>query len=129
MFGELHVFVGADFVVTVRHAESPDLGRVRRRLEQTPALLSVGPEAILYAILDQVVDEYAPVVAGLENDIDEIEDQLFDGDPAVSQAHLRAVPRGDRVPARHPPAARRADRARARLRQVRGGRRAAAQPA
>ncbi len=85
VFGELHVFVGADFIVTVRHAESPDLGRVRRRLEQTPALLSVGPEAILYAILDQVVDEYAPVVAGLENDIDEIEDQLFDGDPAVSR--------------------------------------------
>jgi len=72
-------------VITVRHAESPDVGRVRRRLEGNPELLSLGPEAVLYAILDQLVDEYAPVVAGLENDIDEIEDQLFDGDPAVSR--------------------------------------------
>jgi magnesium transporter len=84
-FGELHIFTGEDFVVTIRHAEAPDLGRVRRRLEAAPALLKLGPEAILYAILDQVVDEYLPVVAGLENDIDEIEDQLFTGDPAVSR--------------------------------------------
>jgi magnesium transporter len=84
-FGELHVFTGRDFVVTIRHAEAPDLGIVRARLEASPELLRRGPEAILYAILDQVVDEYAPVVAGLENDIDEIEDQLFNGDPAVSR--------------------------------------------
>ncbi|MGO4784458.1 magnesium and cobalt transport protein CorA [Cryobacterium sp. W22_MBD10_FK3] len=84
-FGELHVFVGPDFVVTIRHAESPDLVSVRRRLESTPDLLAFGPQAVLYAILDQVIDEYAPVVAGLENDIDEIEDQLFDGDQAVSR--------------------------------------------
>ena len=84
-FGELHVFVGPNFVITIRQAESPDLARVRRRLEGNPELLRLGPEAVLYAILDQVVDEYAPVVAGLENDIDEIEDQLFEGDPAVSR--------------------------------------------
>jgi magnesium transporter len=76
-FGELLIFVGPDFVVTVRHAESPDLRRVRERLEAEPELLALGPEAILYAVLDEVVDEYEPVVAGLENDIDEIEDQLF----------------------------------------------------
>ena len=46
-------------------------------MEATPELLALGPEAVLYAILDEVVDEYEPVVAGLENDIDEIEDQLF----------------------------------------------------
>jgi len=84
-FGELHIFTGKDFVVTIRHAETPDLGLVRKRLEQSPELLKLGPEAILYAILDQVVDEYAPVVAGLENDIDEIEDQLFKSDPSVSR--------------------------------------------
>ena len=84
-FGELHVFVGSDFVVTIRHAESPDLGRVRRRLEGNRDLLCLGPEAVLYAIMDQVVDEYAPVVAGLENDVDEIEDQLFSGDPLVAR--------------------------------------------
>ena len=84
-FGELHVFLGAASVVTIRHAESPDLARVRQRLEQHPELLRLGPEAVLYAILDQVVDEYAPIVAGLENDVDEIEDQLFNNDPAVSR--------------------------------------------
>ena len=84
-FGELHVFIGADFVVTVRHAESPDLAIVRRRLENDPALLALGTEAVLYAILDAVVDGYGPVVAGLENDVDEIETQVFEGDPAVSR--------------------------------------------
>lgn len=84
-FGELHVFVGPDFVITLRHAESPDLSLVRARLESTPGLLALGTEAVLYAILDAVVDGYAPVVAGLENDIDEIEKQVFDGDPSVSR--------------------------------------------
>jgi magnesium transporter len=63
-FGELHMFVGPDFV---------------------PELLALGPEAILYSILDRVVDGYGPVVAGLENDIDEIETEIFSGDPAVSR--------------------------------------------
>jgi magnesium transporter len=84
-FGELHVFIGKDFVITVRHAESPDLAVVRRRLENDPALLAHGTEAVLYAILDAVVDGYLPVVAGIENDVDEIETEVFDGDPAVSR--------------------------------------------
>ena len=63
-FGELHVFVGPDFVVTIRHADEPDLAKVRRRLEASPDLLRCGPEAVLYAILDEVVDEYAPVSHG-----------------------------------------------------------------
>jgi magnesium transporter len=50
---------------------------VRRRLEQQPELLALGSEAVLYAVLDRVVDEYEPLVAGIENDIDEIEDDLF----------------------------------------------------
>jgi magnesium transporter len=84
-FGELHIFTGDDFVITIRHAETAGVAEVRHRLEQNPELLSRGPEAVLYALLDQVVDDYAPVVAGLENDIDEIEDQLFAGDPGVSR--------------------------------------------
>ncbi|BCW46316.1 magnesium/cobalt transporter CorA [Arthrobacter sp. StoSoilB5] len=84
-FGELHIFTGPNFVVTIRHAETGGVARVRHRLEQRPDLLRHGPEAVLYALLDQVVDDYAPVVAGLENDIDEIEDQLFSGDTAVSR--------------------------------------------
>ncbi|MEU6672947.1 magnesium and cobalt transport protein CorA [Streptomyces sp. NPDC046925] len=84
-FGELHVFVGPDFVITVRHGAAPDLTAVRRRMEESPELLKLGPEAVLYAILDAVVDGYAPVVAGVQNDIDEIETEVFRGDPAVSR--------------------------------------------
>ncbi|AJT41599.1 magnesium/cobalt transporter CorA [Psychromicrobium lacuslunae] len=84
-FGELHVFTGKNFVITIRHAETPVMSKVRHRMEQNPQLLALGPEAVLYAILDQVVDDYGPVVAGLENDIDEIEDQLFSGDTQVSR--------------------------------------------
>jgi magnesium transporter len=84
-FGELHLFLGADFAITVRHSESPDLSRVRRRLESEPALLAKGSEAVLYAALDAVVDGYSPVVAGLANDIDEIETEVFRGDPGVSR--------------------------------------------
>lgn len=84
-FGELHLFVGPDFVITVRHGAAPDLSAVRRRMEATPELLALGPEAVLYAILDSVVDGYAPVVAGVQNDIDEIETEVFRGDPEVSR--------------------------------------------
>ncbi|MGV9453034.1 magnesium and cobalt transport protein CorA [Streptomyces sp. NPDC003635] len=84
-FGELHVFVGPDFVITVRHGAAPDLSAVRRRMEESPDLLKLGPEAVLYAILDAVVDGYVPVVAGVQNDIDEIETEVFRGDPEVSR--------------------------------------------
>lgn len=84
-FGEIHVFVGPRFVVTVRHSRTPDLAAVRRRMEGDPELLARGPEAVLYKIMDGVVDGYAPVIAGLQKDIDEIETQVFRGDPKVSR--------------------------------------------
>jgi magnesium transporter len=84
-FGEIHVFVGPDFVITVRHSEAPDFTPVRRRLESQPDLLRRGPEAVLYALLDRVVDGYYPVVAGVGNDIDEIETEVFSGDAKVSR--------------------------------------------
>jgi magnesium transporter len=84
-FGEIHVFTGPNFVLTVRHSRTPDLAVVRNRMENSPDLLALGPEAVLYAILDSVVDGYAPVVAGLDKDIDEIEAQVFRGDPGVSR--------------------------------------------
>ena len=84
-FGEIHVFVGPNFVITVRHSRTPDLSDVRHRMEEDPELLAQGPEAVLYAILDRVVDGYAPVVAGVDKDIDEIEIQVFRGDPKVSR--------------------------------------------
>jgi magnesium transporter len=76
-FGEVHVFAGPQFVITVRHGQAPDLAAVRRGLEARPDLLRRGPVAILHAIMDRVVDDYAPVVAGVETDIDEIEDEVF----------------------------------------------------
>jgi magnesium transporter len=84
-FGELHIFVGPNFIITVRHGSSPDLAEVRRRMERDETLLRLGPEAVLYAILDTVVDGFAPVVTGLENDIEEIETEVFSGDSQVSR--------------------------------------------
>ena len=84
-FGEVAIFVGPQFVITVRHGDAPKLGPVRRRLEARPDLLLHGPTAIAHAIIDHVVDGYEPVVAGLENDIDEIENEVFGGSPTVSR--------------------------------------------
>ncbi len=79
-FGEVHVFAGRDFAVTVRHADRPDLHDVRRRLEAVPALLAHGSEAVLVTVVAAVVEGYFPVLAGLRADIDEVEDDLFDGE-------------------------------------------------
>jgi magnesium transporter len=81
----LHLFLGAKFVVTVRHADQPGLAVVRKRLEQQPELLGHGPDAVLYAVMDKVVDDYVPVLEGLQGDVDEIETQVFTGDPNVSR--------------------------------------------
>ena len=84
-FGEIHVFAGPNFVITVRPSEASELAQVRKGLEARPDLLKSGPFVILHAIMDRVVDDYAPVVAGLQNDIDEIEDDVFDGSPSASR--------------------------------------------
>ena len=84
-FSEVHVFAGPGFVITVRHGEAPDLSVIRRDLESRPDLLRRGTVAVLHAIMDRVVDDYGPVVAGLENDIDEIEDEVFGGTADVSR--------------------------------------------
>lgn len=84
-FGEIHAFVGSDFIVTVRHGKASELHEVRERLESEPGLLRRGPSAVLYAIMDQVVDDYAPVSEGLETDIDEIEAEVFGGNAGVSR--------------------------------------------
>jgi magnesium transporter len=84
-FGEVHVFVGPGYVITVRHAENPNLAAVRHRLESRPDVLAIGPYAVVWAVCDDIIDQYLPVVQGVENDIDEIEDELFSGDPTVSK--------------------------------------------
>lgn len=84
-FGELHVMAGPGVVVAVRHDDVCDLTSVREALEARPRLFSRGPRAVLHAILARVVEDYAPVVDGLENDIDEIEDEVFSGSRTVSR--------------------------------------------
>lgn len=75
--GEIMVFVGPDFVVTVRHGDHSGLTGLRRRLEASPATLSLGPYAVLHAIADQVVDSYLEVTEMVETDIDAIEEEIF----------------------------------------------------
>jgi magnesium transporter len=79
-FGEILLFVGDSFVVSVRHGSASDLHDVRERLEQRPDLLAHGPAAVLHAIVDRVVDDYQPVIAELDVDISEIEDAVFSPD-------------------------------------------------
>jgi magnesium transporter len=75
--GEILLFLGDTFVVTVRHGRASGLAEVRKRLEGDPELLKCGPGAVLYAILDRIVDDYKPVIQGLENDITEVEAEVF----------------------------------------------------
>ena len=84
-FGEVHAFVGPDFVVTVRYGEANELVELRKRAEGEPNLLRRGPSAVLYGIMDRIVEDYVPVVEGLENDIDEIEVEVFENKPDVSK--------------------------------------------
>jgi magnesium transporter len=74
--GEISVFVAPNFVITVRHGDG-DLGPVRNRLEQRPDLLEQGPGAVLYAILDHVVDRYIEAAHGFDQDVREVELQVF----------------------------------------------------
>jgi magnesium transporter len=84
-FGEISIFIGPHFVITVRQGTASDLHPARLRLEERPALLEEGPISVMWAILDQIVDDYAPVVEGLEGDIEEIEHLVFAGSHAPTQ--------------------------------------------
>jgi magnesium transporter len=72
-------------VITVRQGVASELRGARQRLEQRPELLAAGSSSALWAILDQVADDYAPVVAGLERDIDQIEATVFSGSAAPTE--------------------------------------------
>ena len=84
-FGEISVFLAPTFVITVRQGVASELRGARQRLEQRPELLATGSASALWAILDTVVDGYAPVVAGLERDIDQIEATVFSGAVAPTE--------------------------------------------
>ncbi|MET8766910.1 magnesium/cobalt transporter CorA [Streptomyces sp. NPDC004658] len=75
--GEVMVFVGDCFVVTVRHGECSPLAAVRHRLEEEPEMLDKGPTAVLYAIADATVDHYLEVATELQTDLDELEAEVF----------------------------------------------------
>jgi magnesium transporter len=84
-FGELHVLVRPDQIITISHGDTRAITTARRRLDADQDLATLGSEAILYAILDAAVDQYSPVVKGLAHDLEEIELQVFGGDEKASR--------------------------------------------
>ena len=84
-FGEIHLFLGPSYVIAVRHGAASELSSARRRLEERPELLREGPVAVAWAVLDKVVDDYQPVVEGIDNDIVEVESEVFTTESNVTQ--------------------------------------------
>ena len=126
-FGEVHVFVGPDFVITVRHSEAPDLGAAcGAGWRANRDLLRRGPEAVLYAILDQrrrrLRTRSSPASG---NDIDEIEIEVFSGDPQVSRRIYELSREVIEFQRATRPLIDMLERAQRRLREVRDRRRAA----
>ena len=78
--GQILLFVGPGFVISVRHGIATDLHPVRLRMEQRADLLRCGPSAVLHAIVDTVVDDYLPVVRGVAEDVEEVEKEVFSED-------------------------------------------------
>jgi magnesium transporter len=77
-FGEIEMFVGTRYVITVRHGEAGKLTAARTRVEKHPDLLKLGPASAVWAVLDTVVDGYEPVATGIEDDIEEVEQTVFE---------------------------------------------------
>jgi magnesium transporter len=91
--GEIAIFVGEDFVVTVRHGRGNELHSAREELETSRRVLSHGPGGVLYAVLDRVVDEYLDVVDELIVDVDEIEASVFSADRTHDSARIYVLKR------------------------------------
>ena len=83
-FGEIHAFVEPDFIVTVLYGEDPALSSLQEKMEGEPERLRQGPSMVLYEIMYRVVEGYAPVIDGLENDLDEVEAEVLGGNTEVS---------------------------------------------
>lgn len=77
-FGETHFFVGKNFIITIRHGSSISYADVRAHCESTPHLLKKGPAFALYAVMDAIVDQYFPVIDGLEQKLSNLEEMIFD---------------------------------------------------
>jgi magnesium transporter len=78
--GEVMIFLGANYVITVRHGAHGELTELRHRLEDQADLLCLGPSAVLYAIADHVVDLFVEVAGAVEEDVDELEASVFSPD-------------------------------------------------
>ena len=91
--GEIMVFVGADFVVTVRHGEHGGLATVRKHIDTNPTSCKLGPYAVMHAIADHVVDDYLDVTDLVETDIDEMEENVFSPNSATEIEHIYLMKR------------------------------------
>jgi magnesium transporter len=87
-FGEIHIFVGPHYVITVRHGPGSELASARQRLEARPDLLRLGAASAVWAVLDKVVDDYIPVVDAIEDDIEEVENDVFNDDVPAPTARI-----------------------------------------
>jgi magnesium transporter len=88
-FGEIQIFVGSSYAVVIRQGDADDLRGARRRLEDTPDLLHEGPISVIWAVLDKVVDDYEPVINGIEDDIEEVEGAIFErGEDQTQRIHF-----------------------------------------
>ena len=76
-FAEIQIFMGDDYLISVRHGQASALAEVRKAVENKPEMLRCGPVTVLHAIVDKVVDDYAHVIRGLDNDVNEIEVEVF----------------------------------------------------
>jgi magnesium transporter len=75
--GEVDIFVGPNYILSVRHRTKKGFGNVRARTEREPALLKYGAGFVLYALMDTVVDRYFPILDGMESELEQIEEQIF----------------------------------------------------
>lgn len=91
--GEINVFLGPDFVVTVRHGDGSELKGARSFLEARPEVLGLGPSAVVYAVCDLVVDAYEQVAAALEVDVDEVEASVFSEQRTRDSARIYTLKR------------------------------------
>jgi magnesium transporter len=91
--GEVMMFVGDRFVVTVRYGEASPLASVRAHLERHPELLRHGEIAVLHAVMDSIVDNYVRIDAELQNDLEDIEQSVFAGANTVSSQTIYKLKR------------------------------------
>jgi magnesium transporter len=87
--GEVDIFVGTHFVLSVRNRSRQNLLQVRERSEREPQLLRHGPAFVFYALLDAVVDRYFPIIDRLETELEAVEDQIFE--PGTSQSNIQRL--------------------------------------